>query len=314
MNIFPVLVVEKVEAPWNIHCLNLDTLPAVDVSESEAQLNVAVHLHCSATYREQSLRDSNDHTDALLNVKNTIHVIVSKFEDSGVRVFEMRTNNHVDTIIFVTALRLDLASHGYVIDAQVLTLTEFTTPNLKDTLAAIHPETRFIDFYGEEAAAWKRLLPAFAERCRTWKHGQNCEYLAEKKIPLSLEHHRDPLCSCGKGKDVPPNSGRRRRGDQQFHTSPASQSVLYMAFHTWKMSVVSWIGWWQQNHRSRRSGARSVRVLENQSYLFAVVVKVSIIVLLAVRRRIGNLIRELVVNNRGWVYYILPWRGFRDVF
>ena len=204
MNIFPVLVVEKVEAPWNIHCLNLDTLPAVDVSESEAQLNVAVHLHCSATYREQSLRDSNDHTDALLNVKNTIHVIVSKFKDSGVRVFEMRTNNHVDTIIFVTALRLDLASHGYVIDAQVLTLTEFTTLNLKDTLAAIHPETRFIEFYGEEAAAWKRLLPAFAERCRTWKHGQNCEYLAEKKIPLSLEHHRDPLCSCGEGKDVTP--------------------------------------------------------------------------------------------------------------
>ena len=116
----------------------------------------------------------------------------------------MRTNNHVDTIIFVTALRLDLASHGYVIDAQVLTLSESTTRDVTDTLAAIHQESMLIEFYGEEAVAWKRLLPAFAERCRTWEHVQNCEYLAEEKIPLSLEHHGDPLCSCGKGKDATP--------------------------------------------------------------------------------------------------------------
>ena len=119
-------------------------------------------------------------------------------------MFAMRTNKHVDTIIFVTALRLDLASHGFVIDAQVLTISEHTARNVGDTLTAINPETRFIEFYGEEAVAWKQLLPAFAERCRTWKHGQNCEYLAEKKIPLSIEHHGDPLCSCGKGKDVTP--------------------------------------------------------------------------------------------------------------
>ena len=59
-----------------------------------------------------------------------------------------------------------------------------------------------VELWGDEVAAWKRLMPALAERCRTWKHGPNCEFLAKKSIPLSLEHGNDPLCSCGKGKDV----------------------------------------------------------------------------------------------------------------
>lgn len=117
-------------------------------------------------------------------------------------MFSLHTNKNIDTVIFVTALRLDLASHGFVIDAQVLTLSERMVDKVLDTLTAIHREVRFIEFHGEEAVAWKQLLPALAERCRTWNHGLNCEYLAGKKIPLSLEYDEDPLCSCGKGKDV----------------------------------------------------------------------------------------------------------------
>ena len=119
-------------------------------------------------------------------------------------MFALHTNKNIDTVIFVTALRLDLASHVFVIDAQVLTLSEHMANKVRDTLGAIHSEVRLIEFHGDEAVAWKRLLPAFAERCRTWKHGQNCEYLARKTVPLSLEYDGDPLCSCGKGQDVTP--------------------------------------------------------------------------------------------------------------
>jgi len=160
---------------------------------------------CAVTDREQSLRDCKDLTDTLLNVKNTIHVILSEFPGSRrARVFALHTDKNIDTVIFATALRLDLASHAFVIDAQVLTLSERMAHRVKDTLTAIHGEVRLIEFHGKEAVAWKRLLPAFAERCRTWKHGPNCEYLARKTVPLSLEYDGDPLCSCGKGKDVAP--------------------------------------------------------------------------------------------------------------
>lgn len=199
------MVTEKVEAPWNIHRLNFDVLPTVDISEPEPLRQISVQFVCAATDREQSLRDAKDRTDTLLNVKNTIHVMLSEFPGSRrARVFALHTNKNIDTVIFVTSLRLDLASHGFVIDAQVLTLSECMVDNVRDTLGAIHREVRLIEFHGDEAVAWKRLLPAFAERCRTWKHGRNCEYLARNKVPLSLEYDGDPLCSCGKGQDVVP--------------------------------------------------------------------------------------------------------------
>ena len=121
---------------------------------------------------------------------------------------------------------------------------------------------------------------------------------------LSITETRS--AAAAKVKTSPPNSGRKRHGGRRFRTSPALRSVLSMASHTWKTSVALWICWQQQNHRSRRGGARGVGVLGNPSYSFAVVVKVPTIVLLVVRRRIGNLIRELVVNNHGWVYIRAP--------
>lgn len=183
----------------------MDVLPIVAISESAPLDKVPVELACAATDREQSLRKAKDHTDTLLNIKDTIHAMISDFSGSRkARVFSLHTDRQIDTVIFVTRLRLDLASPGFVIDAQVLTLSERMFHKVRDTIGAIQRETRLIRLYGEETVAWKRLLPVFAERCRTWKHGQNCEYLAEKKIPLSLEYDEDPLCSCGKGKDVTP--------------------------------------------------------------------------------------------------------------
>ena len=194
-----------VEAPWNIHRLDLGTLPIADISEPGLLRQIPIQFACSVTDREHSLRSAGDHTEALLNVKNVIHIIVSEFPSPRrARTFGLCTNDILDTIIFVTALRLDLASHGFVVDAQVLPLSEGMINNAKDALPAVCKELRLIHIHEEDMEAWKRLLPAFAERCRTWKHGQNCEYLAKRKVPLSLESAEDPLWSCGRGKDVTP--------------------------------------------------------------------------------------------------------------
>ena len=53
---------------------------------------------------------------------------------------------------------------------------------------------------------WKRLIPAMVERCRIWPHKKSCEYQKKGGVsPLSIEKHETPLCSCGEGKDLPPN-------------------------------------------------------------------------------------------------------------
>ena len=225
---------EKVEAPWNIHRLNLDLLPTLDISEPEPLRCISQQLVSAATDREQSLRKAKDRTDTLLNVKNTIHVMLYEFSGSRrARVFALHTNKNVDTVIFVTALRLDLASHTFVIDAQVLTLSERMVHKVRDTLSAIHQGQRLIEFHGDEAVAWKRLLPALAERCRTWKHGRNCEYLARKTVPLSLEYDGDPLCSCGKGQDVTPEFRKEKAWKSAIpYVTRIAISPLYGVSHT----------------------------------------------------------------------------------
>ena len=157
------------------------------------------------TDRELALKNRDIRTDTLMNVKGTIHAIL--VSAAGVqrhqsRVFGLSVKKNMDTIIFVPTLRFDLASHTLVADAYVLPLNEDRLRKVEKMLMAVVGGMVRVELWGDEVAAWKRLLPVLAERCRTWKHGPNCEFLAKKSIPLSLEHENDPLCSCGKGKDV----------------------------------------------------------------------------------------------------------------
>lgn len=52
-------------------------------------------------------------------------------------------------------------------------------------------------------ALWKQVLPAYIERCRTWKHLPTCEYKHQLKIPLSTKPFESFLCSCGNGSVQP---------------------------------------------------------------------------------------------------------------
>lgn len=56
-----------------------------------------------------------------------------------------------------------------------------------------------VNTIGEEVKAWKRLIPAFTERCRGWKHKKSCEYNVKGIVPLSLEIAESPICTCGRG-------------------------------------------------------------------------------------------------------------------
>jgi len=157
------------------------------------------------TDRERTLRESDIRTDTLTNIKTTIHAIfvsAAGIQEHRSRVFGLCIKKNIDTLIFVPTLRFDLASHTLVAGAFVLPFNEDRLRKVEKTLVAVKGELLHLELWGDEVAAWKRLLPALAERCRTWKHGMNCEFLAKKKIPLSMEHENDPLCNCGRGKDI----------------------------------------------------------------------------------------------------------------
>ncbi|KAI9821499.1 MAG: hypothetical protein M1832_003347 [Thelocarpon impressellum] len=111
-----------------------------------------------------------------------------------------------DTLLFANEIRHDLDSGSIILDACVVPLTHARCGKLLPALSRLM-STRLlgINLSKEETVTWKQMLPALAERCRTWKHRSSCEY-GKRGAPLSTEEGENPLCSCGEGQ-VPAGFG-----------------------------------------------------------------------------------------------------------
>ncbi|THH20183.1 hypothetical protein EW146_g1126 [Bondarzewia mesenterica] len=210
LNLFPVTGSDKALNPWSIHRLNLSRLPVLDIQARKVKEWLNAHVGSMMSSRERSLRKKHQ-TDTLMFVKDTLHSIFVR--SSGVqggsprRLFSLRDNasNNCDTIFFINDLKFDLQAHTIVCDGYVLPLTHALMPTISSAFGTLVHKGDMVDVsvFEGEMQAWKKLLPAFVERCRSsWTHGANCEYVAQKRIPLSEEMEEDPLCSCGRGKDV----------------------------------------------------------------------------------------------------------------
>ncbi|KAJ6569417.1 hypothetical protein B0H19DRAFT_1209387 [Mycena capillaripes] len=206
---FPVIGTNTRLHPWNIHRLNLTRLPILHVKTASQKKWLNSHLGSMMSAREYALRKAHEN-DALMHVKdtlNTIFVQSSGAQGEGVhRVFNLveQDSNNCDTVIFISNHRFDLASHTFVCDGYVLPLTKKLLSNIQNPFNKLVQSNtmRSIGTSKIEIDAWKRLLPALVERCRSWKHTERCEYIVQGRVPLSVEMECDPLCSCGKGKDA----------------------------------------------------------------------------------------------------------------
>ncbi|PIL27082.1 hypothetical protein GSI_10221 [Ganoderma sinense ZZ0214-1] len=231
MDPFPVVHVGQALAAWNLHRVPLERLPVLNITPSNAAAvakwyNPHVVSQMSAresafTLRVPKQRDTVD-SDVLASIKDTIYSIMvhsaSPSTQARGAVFALHEGSEASTspgmLLFVDKLRLDVAAHTVVCDAFVLPLLgspdcmRAIRPLLVQLLASDRPQgvTNIRMHGGEtEMRVWRLLLPALVERCRTsWTHGANCECAATGKIPLELERDGggDPLCSCGRGKDV----------------------------------------------------------------------------------------------------------------
>lgn len=199
--------------PWNIHRINLSNLPTLDLTgNKDVSLWLNTHVGSMMSARERSLRKKQQ-DDTLMYVKDTLHSIFVRaagLQNSGppknlFALCDVATKN-CDTIFFISNIKYDLHSHTMVCDGYVLPLTNDIMPKLMSRFHHLMSKTAGmvnISVYKGEIQAWKQLLPAFVERCRTsWTHKPDCEYKSQGKIPLTEEMELDPLCSCGRGKDT----------------------------------------------------------------------------------------------------------------
>ncbi|KAB5591552.1 MYND finger protein [Ceratobasidium theobromae] len=209
LNPFPVAH-RNAYTPWNIHHLQLDRLPILRTKATDKWQWLNPLSGVQLSDRERAIRGSDPElaqaANVFVNVKETIHALL--MNASGQQGIQQRAlalgdpgNQGVYMILFVGGIRLDLASFTVVIDTAVVPLSNNRMPDLLPGIQELHNSENLaqVNTAGHEVAAWKKLIPACVERCRTWKHGANCEYRAQRKIPLSTAIDKNPICTCGQG-------------------------------------------------------------------------------------------------------------------
>ncbi|TFY83360.1 hypothetical protein EWM64_g646 [Hericium alpestre] len=209
LNPFPVTRHNLVFNPWNIHRVNLAQLPVLDVKASKLNQWLNPHVASMMSTRELSLRKKHE-GDHLMLVKDSLHTIFVRSAGTQggppQRLFTLTdvATNNCDTLFFINDLRYDLHSHTVVCDGYVLPLQPALLQTINRAFSRLVAEGKpvSVSVYEGEMRAWKQLLPAFVERCRSWQHTENCEYASQGRVPLSEEMEEIPLCSCGRGKDT----------------------------------------------------------------------------------------------------------------
>jgi hypothetical protein len=207
----------SIPATLNIPHLNLDSLPILDVSDKSAIRFLTTFASFTFSARERALRDVAEASAAglsssgRLNFKEslfTMFMLASGLQGGQTGLFSVTHPGHggIHMLFFVSALRLDGANSSVVLDAAVLPFTAAMLAGGENELTAFLLLLRSLECCNltvndDELVVWKKVLPALAERCRNWSHDCNCEYAQEGAgVPLSLDHGKPVLCSCGQGK------------------------------------------------------------------------------------------------------------------
>ncbi|KAL8665775.1 MAG: hypothetical protein Q9168_007626 [Polycauliona sp. 1 TL-2023] len=193
--------------------VNLDVQPTLLLPTKKDETWLQLLMGGALSETEKSLKDSNQDlsTHPKIDLKESLNIIVQ-----GLAGFHPRTNGRpaqifqltlsrnqsCHTLIFANSLHHDLDLGSIVVDAWVLPLTNDRVQKLKSGLEGLlsaDPPAIGVLLNDRESIMWKRMLPALAERCRTWNHKTSCEYWTKGEIPLSVEEDQSPLCCCGEG-------------------------------------------------------------------------------------------------------------------
>ena len=194
---------------WSSPRVNLEVQPHIlfakktDSSWLERFMGTAL----SDTERSLANQDVATTTNHKVDLKQSLNIIFQAFAGrhpqsrESMKVFQLSLvgTKNCHTIILASSLRHDLDLGSIVMEAYVLPLTIPRVMELQSTLARLQEKNPCgVALSEKEAILWRRMLPALAERCRTWKHKSTCEYRTQG-VPFSTKEGESPLCSCGEG-------------------------------------------------------------------------------------------------------------------
>ncbi|DAA77548.1 TPA_exp: Uncharacterized protein A8136_6094 [Trichophyton benhamiae CBS 112371] len=212
-NVFPIDLYESGPILRNLDYTTLDKLPILDLRDP-SKLSW-VKLLSSDMFNDREGKERNKYvkgkictsSDVRVAFKDTLLSLFGYLSGVGTKAqinafgLDSETSGGVNVIVLMSSLRLEAANQSMVIDAAVIPLT---IDLVMEMYSSLHDLTnrgmKTLKISDDELRLWKHVLPAFVDRCRTWKHLPSCEYMSTGKIPLSTDWAQPILCSCGKGK------------------------------------------------------------------------------------------------------------------
>lgn len=206
----PVTVSNGVIAPWNLGRVNLDAIPAINVDDSSNHRWLQAHVDemLGSPHHKPSGSVLNETllAPALFSIMSRcVGIRKSKSAHLPTKVIFLHESMDLQhgLLILVNDVKLDPHSHSILLDACVV-INETAFELAFDGLINAQRAYYILDCPTPQMQAWKKLLPAVTERCRTWKHtAPTCEYINSGCIPLSVETGKNPLCTCAVG-TMPP--------------------------------------------------------------------------------------------------------------
>lgn len=193
---------------WSMPRVNLALQPLVTFPKKGDSSWLPTFMGTTLSDAESPLStlDQATTTNAKFDLKQSLNTLFQTFaglnekSKGPKKTFQLALESTgAHTLIFATGIRHDFDLGSLVMEAYAV---PFTIPRVKELLQPLNAlqmtEPLAIRVSNDESTLWKRMLPALAERCRTWKHKSTCEY-RNKGAPLSTEAGKSPLCSCGEG-------------------------------------------------------------------------------------------------------------------
>ncbi|KAG8724909.1 hypothetical protein FRC09_012322, partial [Ceratobasidium sp. 395] len=198
-------------SPWNIPHISSDRMPLLNLNDMQKLDWLQTLNNLQHSVQERHVLNRHDPAELGLPIntwvdtKNTIRSLfmhVSAIENKPKnRVFSLSESGTIYAVLLVGGIRIDLASFTVFLDAALIPPTTNGMPSIFSLTRTLQNSIQIFQISTSEVEmlSWKKLFPAFAERCRTWSHNKNCEYIAQSKIPLSTEVNQNSICSCGQG-------------------------------------------------------------------------------------------------------------------
>ncbi|KAI1195343.1 hypothetical protein F5X97DRAFT_308398 [Nemania serpens] len=197
---------------WNTTYLDLQACPIIDRHQRGKLDWLSAHIHYMRSAREEGLREKKavpQHAGEKLRLyfKESLLSLFARFAGligDTQHVFSLWTPQDDRIVILVSSLRINLADRAVVLDCAIIPLHTGVPSGFRELLMRSVGKIARIGVSDEELQLWRRVLPTYVERCRTWTHRPGCEYKANNSVPLATQNDRPFLCACGNG-GFPPN-------------------------------------------------------------------------------------------------------------